>query len=749
MKSPKLLVALAVVLCLVLIGAIVALKMTGKLQLAPQPPLARASGEAIETWLADWKAKLPIEAGITEGRESEFIGSSFVTFRNYKPHLEIGNQTSYKLAGGSDLFLVETSKPSGAAADNPLEVAGGYFREKPFEDYAAAMEDRGVALRWGGSWEPVMARVGEVRDPLGVYTWQSGSHHGTSARSSGGWITISTSRSRDRMADTWPDFGSAPSQGKLTIDSSLLLGVMVSQSRQDEAVVITPTMTFRRETQAATFRYLLTFAKAAAKPEKKDEPEWQLKDTQLVPMTAEALLPMATAKNAPMWKRVFAIAWAGQYGGSQAGAPLLSIAAAKGRENDRVRATALASLPAGASAAASSQVMAIVQDKTEPSDVHQAAIRALGSVGDARALSLLLSLAEGKEDGDARLAIRALARSGDKASCEPLIQILENNERQGRHAAAGMALGKLAGNARIPRIEQIARNPKSQAREAAVTALGGIATPEAVAALVRISEDDSANLRKAAFSQLSEVDRPEALAALRKGLADPKDDVRESALGAISALDNPARVAALTDALNSPNNDVQQKAIQHLSSMHATGAAPAIAQFLKNPAAEVSLRREAARAVGRLGYKQGLPQLLEALRHKEKDVRVAVIEALGDLKDPSALDQIGPLLKDTEWEVRREAADTLGMIESARSAALLAPALQDSNDYVRRTAASSFAKLKYPQSVEVLMAAVEDKDSIVRNHSAEGLEKLTGQKLGKDRAAWQKWWQANKAGFGK
>lgn len=737
---------LTVLIGFLLIVAGVALRLTRTL--SPQPPLARSSAEAPEAWLAQWKSQLPIEARIEQVARNEFIGNSFVSLRGYKPHLEIRNQTSYKLEAGSDLYLIETSKPA-PGTGYPLEVAGGYFREKPLEDYAAMVEDRAVSLPREGNWRPATTRIGEATDALGIYTWQSGTRRGTSARSSGGWLRITTSFSHASQPDTYPDFGSAASKGVLTIESTLDLGVMVSAERMDQVVMVTPALKFSHQGQTAVFRYLLSFNKAAAQPAKGAEPAWSFKEAQLVPMSASALLPLFQAKDAPLWKRVFAAAWAGQYGGAQAAPALMTIAVAKGSENDRLRATALASLPASKPASPSSRVLAIVQDKTEHADVRRAAIRALGAAGDASVLPLLVSLAEGTDDQDARIAIRALAATGNKAAVEPLLRMLENDKRDSQHEVAGDAVGRLADNSHVERLAKIAGDPKAKGAGAAVAALGGIGTPEAVAALIQVSEAASEDARKAAFATLGGVDRPEALQALRKGLTDPQEPIRAAAIGGISLVEKPDRVAALSEALHSPNKDVQRQAVSSLTEQKAASAAPAIAEFLKNPSADVGLRAEAARSLGRLDYKPGLPLLVDTLNHKETEVRVAAAGALGELKDPSTIDPLAALLKADAWEVRREAADSLGSIDNARSVAALLPALKDSNDYVRRTATGSFGKLKYPQSVETLIAVLGDKDSFVRDGAAEGLEKLTGQKLGKEPAAWQKWWGTNKGSFPK
>ena len=53
------------------------------------------------------------------------------------------------------------------------------------------------------------------------------------------------------------------------------------------------------------------------------------------------------------------------------------------------------------------------------------------------------------------------------------------------------------------------------------------------------------------------------------------------------------------------------------------------------------------------------------------------------------------------------------------------------------------------EAIEILIQSLHSEKPAVRHTAAGQLQKLTGQDLGEDPAAWSDWWEANKGGFGK
>ncbi len=125
---------------------------------------------------------------------------------------------------------------------------------------------------------------------------------------------------------------------------------------------------------------------------------------------------------------------------------------------------------------------------------------------------------------------------------------------------------------------------------------------------------------------------------------------------------------------------------------------PALIHALRYPDFEVQSR--AAQALGSLGA-EGIDELVHALKTKNKDVRLGIIEALSEIHVPGAVPSLIDLLNDPGSEVRWEAAIALGEINDPRATAPLRNALRDPDRYVRYGAASALLKLDWqPDSPE-------------------------------------------------
>ena len=106
---------------------------------------------------------------------------------------------------------------------------------------------------------------------------------------------------------------------------------------------------------------------------------------------------------------------------------------------------------------------------------------------------------------------------------------------------------------------------------------------------------------------------------------------------------------------------------------------------------DFDVQTSAAQALGTLGT-EGIDELILALKTKDKDVRLGIIEALSVIRDPRAVPSLIHLLSDPGSEVRWEAAIALGEINDPASTASLVQALRDPDKYVRYGAASALQK---------------------------------------------------------
>jgi HEAT repeat protein len=136
---------------------------------------------------------------------------------------------------------------------------------------------------------------------------------------------------------------------------------------------------------------------------------------------------------------------------------------------------------------------------------------------------------------------------------------------------------------------------------------------------------------------------------------------------------------------------------------------PALIRALQYDAFDVQTR--AAQALSTLGT-EGIDELILALKTKDKNVRLGIIEALSVIRDPRAVPSLIQLLSDSSSEVRWQAAIALGEIKdplclhtglqsgTTRATESLLQALRDPDKYVRYGAASALQKTGWTPASE-------------------------------------------------
>jgi len=113
----------------------------------------------------------------------------------------------------------------------------------------------------------------------------------------------------------------------------------------------------------------------------------------------------------------------------------------------------------------------------------------------------------------------------------------------------------------------------------------------------------------------------------------------------------------------------------------------------------------------------------DAVKNKDKFVRIQAAKALTELKGKEEIQGVLSLLNDTDETVRAEAALQLGAggAGSRDAARLLLNALRDRNKFVRMNAAVSLGKLKVMEAREHLKRMVKDADPEGKIGGAAGL----------------------------
>ena len=215
-----------------------------------------------------------------------------------------------------------------------------------------------------------------------------------------------------------------------------------------------------------------------------------------------------------------------------------------------------------------------------------------------------------------------------------------------------------------------------------------------------------------AISLLAMIETPASSAAPRLIellLRSQNEDIRILAVGALpkvaSSENLKSIIAVLGSTLKDKNQDVR------------FGSALSLAQLYEN-GNKTFISSGNTDAFKKIISKEVVPTLITALQDKDKDVRIATVEALGKIgKD--AIPALISALQDKDKDVRTDTVYALGKIGKDAIPALIS-ALQDKDKDVRTAAFIALVKIG-KDAIPALISALQDKDKDVRTAAVEAL----------------------------
>jgi HEAT repeat protein len=307
---------------------------------------------------------------------------------------------------------------------------------------------------------------------------------------------------------------------------------------------------------------------------------------------------------------------------------------------------------------------------------------------------------------DARLAIRRLVKA-----------LKDTDELTARAAAESLAKIGAPSRDDLPQLLEALKDPKIEVRRYAATAIGQIG-PEAGSAakdLVEALSDDDDRVRESVVRSLGSLGsgaKATAAPALTKALADKDKDVRVGA------------ATALTNLLSPPTAD----------------DAPLLVTVLKQKDPESAVF--GARALAALGKqaKAAIPDLIEATKSTDLNVRKEAIVALTavgpDRKDKDLVPVYLAALKDStsNTAVRQSALHGIAMLgkeldreKDKEAIAAVIDAIKDSDKEVQKSALSAVSKMgpvvnnvtTAKQIMPTVMDYLQDSDAKMRDQALE------------------------------
>ena len=272
------------------------------------------------------------------------------------------------------------------------------------------------------------------------------------------------------------------------------------------------------------------------------------------------------------------------------------------------------------------------------------------------------------------------------------------------------------GSTAIPRLQEYLKNPDRDVRVETVKQITEIGTVRSLDPLIQATQDNDPEVQILATDGLVNFYLP---GYVRTGIGASLRRVGTAIKG---------RFSDTNDQVIDAYVEVRPEVIASLGKLVHSGG-------------DLAVRANAARALGILRGKAGVPDLIEAAHGKEKnsDVIYEVLIALQKIRDQSAAPRISFLLRDLDSKVQVAAVETTGLLQNRESLPDLVDVLKRARDSkVRRAALTAIAMMPDESSRPLYAQYLQDKDDQMRAAAAEGYARLRNPS---DLPMLQKAWQ--------
>ena len=347
------------------------------------------------------------------------------------------------------------------------------------------------------------------------------------------------------------------------------------------------------------------------------------------------------------------------------------------------------------------------------------AVANLGRIRQPRALEALIGLLQDGNNEVSAAAARALGEIGDARAVGPLCSIL-SDYFNGR--AAADALGMLGAPAVEQVITVLEEKPDLYRRpQIAAEVLSQIGDDRAIGPLIAALQRSCTvafvrNTVPAALVSLGEPAIAQLHAALRDGNLGCADFL--SRIGSL-----PAR-QALVDALQDEKEDVRREAAISLANIEDTRAVAALIGLL--PSSNAWTRLVAVRSLGKFSDARILEPLISVLADEDADVQKAAVSTLSSAQiiPESAFTSLVSLLHHPKFEICNAATSALCKT-GAFGVETMINLLKDRDKEIRTRAVNALGMLGDARALEPLrMLALEDEDLWVRKSAEKALKRL-------------------------
>ncbi len=333
----------------------------------------------------------------------------------------------------------------------------------------------------------------------------------------------------------------------------------------------------------------------------------------------------------------------------------------------------------------------------------------------------LLAIASRVPEGLREGIARALGEIGDRKAVHGLVQLATDSNGHVRQAAA-VALGQLADPLGVRPLLTLLDDQYPNVQEAAYRALTRLKSPALIKRLLELLESPKAGLRCYAAKLLGFFQVPEAQNRLTLDLKDPDPTVRRTALSALESLGGD--VASMFHvALSDEDPTVRLETVRILAKRRDAAIDDLLRPLLHDP--DMWIRAEVIRLFGERGNGDSAETLLMLINDSVGMIQIAVCEAVGKLKAKAAKPALIALLASGDPDVKQAAITAIGEIGGEDVGSRLIAMLDDAHWGVRAAAAVAIGRARVAHALPRLRELAEqDADQLVRESAHFAIDQL-------------------------
>ncbi|MDT8301097.1 MAG: HEAT repeat domain-containing protein [Sedimentisphaerales bacterium] len=370
-------------------------------------------------------------------------------------------------------------------------------------------------------------------------------------------------------------------------------------------------------------------------------------------------------------------------------------------------------------------------------EVSEAAVAALGKIGGARAIQLLV---ESRAKGDSELRFAAtdaylrcaedLMFDGETKQATIIYnELAGKNETPIIRSAAIKGLADIGGQDIVPLVIAALRDEnrmvRTTARSCVRTMEGSGVTEQIASELSKTSPDEQMLL----IGALADRGDAAALPAITEAAKSTNPEIRKAVLAAVGKLGDASFVEYLVkSAAEGLSSEEKRLAVKSLTLLRGSRVDDAIVQSMQN--SEATIRQQLIQVLGERNAVDAVPALLKEAGHQDRKVSQAAFKTLGKLAEEKHLPSLIKLLTNTEDSSSRRTAERAVVAVSRKisqpdkqSDAILAELRSEESVAVRCSLLRVLGGIANSKALITLEAASKEANPLVQDTSVRTLAK--------------------------